>query len=274
MTISAPDRQSSPAERRQRFRALHESGTFVIPNPYDVGTTRLLTALGFSALATTSSGFAATLGRLDMNVTRDEIVGHATSLAAATDLPLNVDAERCFAEDLAGIAETVGLLAAAGAAGISIEDWNPATNAIDPIGLATERVAAATDAARREGVVVTARAENLLHGITDLDDTITRLCAYRDAGAEVVYSPGLTDLEMIRRVVEEVRVPMNVLLFPNGPSVGELAAVGVRRVSTGGLFSHVALGAVAAAAQSLLDTGQLGTTMLLPRDLAKRAFTS
>ena len=264
----------SVSDKRQTFAAMHQSGCFVIPNPWDIGSACMLQGMGFKALATTSSGFAATLGRLDMNVTRDEIVGHATSLAAATDLPLNVDAERCFAEDLAGIAETVGLLAAAGAAGISIEDWNPATNAIDPIGVATERVAAAAAAARRDGVVLTARAENILHGITDLDDTITRLRAYRDAGAEVVYSPGLTDIEIIRRVVEEVRVPINVLLFSNGPSVGELAAVGVRRVSTGGLLSHVALGAVAAAAQSLLDTGQLGTTTLLPRDLAKRAFTS
>lgn len=265
--------RSSPPERRVRFRALHESGTFVIPNPYDLGTTRLLTTLGFSALATTSAGYAATLGRMDMNVNREEIVGHALLLAAATDLPLNVDAERCFADDLPGVAETVFLLADAGASGVSIEDWNPATNAIDAIDIATERVAAAAEAARRNGVVLTARSENLLHGIIDLDDTITRLCAYRDAGAEVVYAPGLTDLDEIRRVVDEVRVPMNVLLFPNGPSVEELAAVGVRRVSTGGLLSHVALGAMVAAARCLLDTGRIGTSVLLPRDLAKRAFT-
>ena len=260
-------------ERRTRFRALHEAGTFVLPNPYDVGSTRLLTALGFSALATTSSGFAATLGRMDMNISRDEIVHHATTLAAATDLPLNVDAERCFADDARGVAETVRLLAEAGAAGISIEDWNPLTGAIDPIDIATERVGAAAEEARRHGVVLTGRCENLLHGISDLDDTISRLCAYRDAGAEVLYAPGMVDLDVIGRVVGEVRVPINVLLFPNGPSVNELAAAGVRRVSTGGLMSHVALGAMTAAAQSLLTTGHLGPTNLLARDLAKRAFT-
>lgn len=264
---------ATPTERRLRFRALHEAGTFVIPNPYDIGSTRLLTALGFSALATTSSGFAATLGRMDMNITRDEIVNHATALAAATDLPLNVDAERCFADDARGVAETIRLLADAGAAGISIEDWNPSTDAIDPIDVSTERVGAAAEEARRHGVVLTARCENLLHGITDLDDTIARLCAYRDVGAEVVYAPGLVDLDVIGRVINEVRVPINVLLFPNGPSVNELAAAGVRRVSTGGLMSHVALGAMTAAAQSLLTTGLLGTTNLLPRDLAKRAFS-
>ena len=265
----------SMTARRDRFRSLHLSGTFVIPNPYDVGTARLLAALDFPALATTSAGFAATLGRTDMQITRDELVAHVAALASATDLPLNVDAERCFADDLAGVSETVQLLADAGAAGVSIEDWNPGTDGIDPMTTAVDRVGAAAATARRNGVVLTGRCENLIHGVADLDNTIERLCAYRDAGAEVVYAPGLQDLVAIRRVVEAVGVPVNVRLLPGGPTVAQLAEAGVRRVSTGGLFSRIALGAVAAAAQSLLNDGQLvDGTQLLPRDLAVRAFAS
>jgi 2-methylisocitrate lyase-like PEP mutase family enzyme len=238
-----------------RFRSLHESGTFVMPNPYDLGSARLLAALGFTALASTSSGFAATLGRRDMRVGRDEVLAHVGPLAAATDLPLNVDSERCYADDLAGVTETVELLAAAGAAGCSIEDWNPLTGAIDPIDVAVARVGAAVSGAANTGVVLTARCENHLHGIDDLDNTIARLQAYVAAGAEVVYAPGLADLDQIARVVNAVGVPLNVLILPGGPSVDQLAATGVRRVSTGGLLSKISQGAMVAAAERLRDDG-------------------
>ena len=238
-----------------RFRSLHAHDTFVMPNPYDLGSARPLAALGFSALASTSAGFAATLGRLDMTVTRDELLIHVGSLVAATDLPLNVDSERCFADDLAGVHESVELLAAAGAAGCSIEDWNPLTNAIDPIDVAVQRVGAAVAGAAATGLVLTARCENLLHGIDDLDDTITRLRAYVAVGADVVYAPGLVDLDQIATLVRAVSVPVNVLILPGGPSVAQLAAAGVRRVSTGSLLSRIAHGAMVAAAERLRDTG-------------------
>ncbi len=256
-----------------RFRTLHADGIFVMPNPYDLGSARLLAALGFSALASTSSGFAATLGRLDMTVNRDELLDHIHPLAAATDLPLNVDSERCYADDLPGVTETVELLADAGAAGCSIEDWNPVTNSIDPIELAVERVGVAAAGAANTGIVLTARCENHLHGIDDLDDTIARLQAYVSAGAEVVYAPGLADLGQIARVVNEVGVPVNVLILPGGPSVAQLGDVGVRRISTGGLLSRIANGAMVAAAERLRDDGIVNTTEpFLSRTLAAQAL--
>jgi 2-methylisocitrate lyase-like PEP mutase family enzyme len=263
----------SHSELRAAFRSLHESGTFVMPNPHDAGTTRLLTAMGFPALATTSGGFASTLGKMDMTVTRDELVEHVARLTAATHVPFNVDSERLYSDDLAGVAGCVGLLADAGAAGCSIEDWNPAIDQIDSLATATERVGAAAEEARRQGVVLTARCENHLHGIDDLDDTIARLCAYRDAGAEVAYAPGLIDLEQIRRVIEAVGLPFNGLIRPNGPSVAELASVGVRRVSVGSYLSNVANAAVINAANQLLDDGTV-TSPPLNRTLVQSAFTS
>jgi len=246
--------------RIEQFRTLHESGIFVMPNPYDLGSARLLAHLGFPALASTSAGFAATLGRLDMNVTREELLVHVGALAAATALPLNVDSERCFADDLAGVTETVELLARAGAAGCSIEDWNPATSSIDPLDVAVARVGAAADGAAKSGLVLTARCENHIHGVDDLDDTITRLRAYAAAGADAVYAPGLADLDQIRRVVEAAGVPVNVLILPGGPSVSELASVGVRRISTGSLLSRIAQGAMVAAAERLRDDGTMSVT--------------
>jgi 2-methylisocitrate lyase-like PEP mutase family enzyme len=243
-----------------RFRSLHSEGIFVMPNPYDLGSARLLAALGFSALASTSAGFAATLGRLDMTVGRDELLAHVEPLAAATDLPLNVDSERCFADDLAGVTETVELLADAGAAGCSIEDWNPNTKAIDSVDVAVERVAAAAAGAAKSGLVLTARCENHLHGIDDLDDTIARLQAYTTAGAEVVYAPGLIDIDQITTVVRAVGAPVNVLILPGGPSVAQLGDAGVRRVSTGSLLSRISHGAMVAAAERLRDTGVIART--------------
>ncbi|MEY2581104.1 MAG: hypothetical protein QOE09_953 [Ilumatobacteraceae bacterium] len=256
-----------------RFRSLHADGIFVMPNPYDLGSARLLAALGFSALASTSAGFAATLGRLDMMVGRDELLAHVEPLAAATELPLNVDSERCFADEPAGVTETVGLLADAGAAGCSIEDWNPIANAIDAVDTAVERVAAAAAGAAESGLVLTARCENHLHGVDDLDDTIARLKAYTRAGAEVVYAPGLIDIDQIRTVVAAVGVPVNVLILPGGPSVAQLGEAGVRRVSTGSLLSRISLGAMVAAAERLRDTGVIARTEpFLSSSLAAQAL--
>ncbi len=248
----------TPQQRRTRFFELHaRQRVFVMPNPWDVGSAKLLAGAGFEALATTSAGFAWSRGRDDYGVTRDELVEHVRELAAATDLPLNVDSERCFADDLDGVAETVRLLHVAGAAGCSIEDWNGPAGVIDPIGLAAERVAAASAAADVDGdrLVLTARAENLLHGVTDLDDTIARLIAYRDAGADCVYAPGLTTTEQIRTVVDAVGVPVNVLAWPGGPSVHEIGEAGGRRVSTGGSLASTAYGALMVGARELLESG-------------------
>jgi 2-methylisocitrate lyase-like PEP mutase family enzyme len=242
-------------DRRERFRDLHRAGLFVMPNPWDIGSARLLASMGFEALATTSTGHAASLGRSDQHVTRDELLAHVAALSAAVDLPLNVDAERGFAEDPAGVAETVALIAEAGAAGCSIEDYDPEHGRIEPLEIAADRVAAAAGAARAHGVVLTARAENHLYGIDDLEDTLRRLRAYRDAGAEVLYAPGLVDSGQIRRVVQEIDAPVNVLALRHGPTISELAAIGVRRVSTGGGLARAAYGALFAAARELQTAG-------------------
>ncbi|GAB2607439.1 2-methylisocitrate lyase [Paractinoplanes abujensis] len=243
-----------------RFRSLHEAGTFVMPNPWDVGSARILEGLGFVALATTSSGLAASLGKADQQVTRDELVAHVEALTSAITVPVNVDAERCFDD----VAETVELLAAAGAAGISIEDYDPAADTIETVEAGAGRVATAKEACARSGVVLTARAENLLYGRDDLDDTIRRLRAYREAGADVVYAPGLREPADIARVVAEVDAPVNVLAVVGAPPVAELARLGVRRVSTGGALARAAYGALRDAARELLDHG---TTTFRSRSL-------
>jgi 2-methylisocitrate lyase-like PEP mutase family enzyme len=234
-----------------------------MPNPYDIGTARLLESMGFPALATTSAGFAATLGRLDMEVTRAELLDHVAGVCAAVEIPVNVDAERCFAESAAGIAETIDLLADAGAAGISIEDWNPSTNAIDTIAIATARVAAAATAARARGCVLTARAENHIHGIDDFSDTLHRLRAFVDAGAEVIYAPGISTPEQITEVLA-LGVPVNVLLMPSTPTIPQLKDLGVHRVSVGGSLTWFAQGAFVSAAQQLLDSGAFAITNARP----------
>jgi len=228
-----------------------------MPNPWDVGSARLLESCGFEALATTSAGFAWSIGKADQAVSRDELVAHVASLAAATSLPLNVDSERCYLDDPGGITRTVELLADAGAAGFSIEDYNPATGSIDDVEEAAARVRLAAEAAHRllDPMVLTGRAENHIRGVDDLDDTISRLVAYRGAGADVVYAPGLSDLDEIAAVVQAVGVPLNVLAIPHGPTVSELASVGVRRVSTGGALARSAYGALLAGARELLADG-------------------
>jgi 2-methylisocitrate lyase-like PEP mutase family enzyme len=240
-------------DRLSTFRALHAQGFFVVPNPWDIGSATMLAGMGFKALATTSWGFATAIGLRDQQVTRDQLLLHAEALASAVDVPLNVDSERLFADDLVGVARTVELLAATGAAGCSIEDYDPATDTIDEVTKAAERVAAAAEAARRHGIVLTARAENFFYGINDLDDTIARLVAYRDAGADVLYAPGLTTLTQIADVIAAVERPINVLRLPTGPSLSELADAGVRRVSTGGALARTAYTAMRAAAKEILD---------------------
>ena len=267
------DDRTDRTDRAARFHDLHREGTFIMPNPHDAGSAALLTALGFEALATTSGGFAASLGRPDMSVRRPGLVEHVRTICSATALPVSVDAEQCFPDSPGGVAETVTQLAAAGAAGCSIEDWDPRAGRIEPVAVAVDRVREAVDAAHTSGLVLTARAENHLRGHDDLDDTIARLAAYVEAGADVAYAPGLADLAAITRVVAEAGAPVNVLLRPGGPTVGDLAAAGVRRISVGGTFARVAYGALVRAAEALLASGTLGADLpLLDPELATRAF--
>jgi 2-methylisocitrate lyase-like PEP mutase family enzyme len=253
---------TTQADKADRFLALHHGDSpLLMPNAWDRGSAVLLASLGFPALATTSSGFAATLGRLDGAVTRDEAIGHSTDLVDATDVPISADLENGFADDLAGVAETVAEAIEAGLAGCSIEDYaGRADDRIYDAELAAERVAAAVDVAHRGPVhlVITARAESHIHGGTDLDDTIARLQSYQAAGADVLFAPGVVALDDIRRLVSSVDRPVNVLATSGGPSVGELAQVGVARISVGGAFAFAALGAVVDAARELLDDGTYG----------------
>lgn len=249
---------SVTADLRARFLALHRKGEpLLLPNPWDAGTARLFASLGFEALATTSSGSAATQGRADGGMGREDALAHARGIVGATGLPVSADLEHGFCQDPAGVAETVGQAVETGLAGCSIEDWSGSE--IYPAGLAAERVAAAVEAAHRgpAPLVLTARAENHLRGRTDLDDTIARLQTFERAGADVLYAPGLSDLSDIERVVESVDAPVNVLIWPNGPTVKQLASVGVARISVGGAFSLVAFGAIRDAAEQLMQGGRL-----------------
>ena len=221
----------------------------------------MLASLGFQALATTSSGFAASLGRLDGSVTRDEALSHATAITLATGLPVSADFENGFGATAAEVGETVRLAVAGGIAGCSVEDsTGRADSPIFEMAEAVERVMAAAEAAHAgpDRLVLTARAENYLHKRKDLADTVARLQAFEAAGADVVYAPGLVDLAEIRTVVESVGVPVNVLARPNGPAVAELAAAGVHRISVGGAFAFAALGALVEAAAELLAEGTYG----------------
>jgi 2-methylisocitrate lyase-like PEP mutase family enzyme len=246
----------------QRFLALHRPGRpLLLPNPWDRGSAVLLAALGFEALATTSSGFAATLGRRDGSVTREEAIEHAAEIVRATDLPVTADLENGFADEPGGVAETVRRAAEAGLAGCSVEDFTGRQD--DPVyepALAAARVEAAAEAAHRgpAPLVLTARAENHLHGRPDLADTIARLQAYQEAGADVLYAPGLTRLEDIRQLVSSLDRPVNILARPGVPPVAELAEAGVARVSVGGGFAFAALGAVVEAARELREQGTYG----------------
>ena len=261
------------ADRRAEFLRFHQSGCFVMPNVPDAGSARLVAAVGATALATTSSGFAATLGQPDMTVTRHQLVEHVRAVAAAVEVPLSVDAERCFADDPEGVAETVELLAAAGAAGCSIEDWDPVAGRIDSIDDAVARVAAAAGVARTQGMVLTARCEHHIRGVDDLDGTIRRLAAYHEAGAEAVFAPGIRDLDSVRAIVA-IGAPVSVLVLPGSPTVAELAEAGVRRISVGGMLTWTMYGALVATASHLLEHGTLDDSLpLVDRALMQRAFS-
>ena len=248
-------------EKFKLFKALHERpGIFVIPNPWDAGTARILTALGFEALATTSAGFAFSIGRRDSvaGLTRDEVLENARAIVDATHLPVSADLEGGFGKAPETCAETIKLAAAIGLVGGSIEDaTGDLENPIYEFKQAVERVAAACDAARALPIVVTARAENFLHGRPDLDDTVRRLQAFVEVGADVVYAPGLPNLDAIRTVCEAVEKPVNVVMGLKGSTftVEELQASGVKRISVGGAFARAALGAFMRAAQEVKEKG-------------------
>ncbi|HET8950239.1 MAG TPA: isocitrate lyase/phosphoenolpyruvate mutase family protein [Solirubrobacteraceae bacterium] len=246
---------TSQAERGERFRALHEGEPFVIPNPWDVGSARVLEGLGFRALATTSSAFAFTLGRGDGDVTLDELAGHVSLLATATDLPVSVDLENGYGPGPEDAATAVARAAVAGAVGGSIEDWDPSGHLYD-LDIATERIGAAADTARTLGFpfTLTARAENHIRGNPDLDDTITRLRAYEKAGADVLYAPGLASAEEIRTICDAVGRPVNVLALPH-LTFAEIAGAGAQRVSVGGALAWAGVTAFAAAAVAIRDRG-------------------
>jgi 2-methylisocitrate lyase-like PEP mutase family enzyme len=248
---------STQQQKAEKFRALHEGETFVIPNPWDAGSARVMEALGFKALATTSAGFAFTLGRLDGGVTLDELVEHVGALDRATDLPVSVDIENGFGADPKDAATAVTRVAAVGAVGGSIEDFDPGGE-IYAFDHAVERVTAAAEAARGLDFpfTLTARAENHLRGNPDLDDTIARLQAYEKAGADVLYAPGLASEDEIRAVCEAVTRPVNVLALPH-LSVSQIAAAGGRRISVGSLLTWVAVDAMANAAERIHDAGDL-----------------
>ena len=258
------------------FRALHErDGAFIIPNPWDVGTARLLAHLGFEALATTSAGFAFSIGRRDNTVGRDKMMAHVRDIVAATDLPVSADLENGFGDDPETVAETIRLGAAAGLVGGSIEDST--TRRDDPIyelEQAAERVRAAAELAHSLpfSFALTARAENYLFGRRDVNDTIRRLQAYQEAGADVLYAPGLASKEDIAAVVSSLGRPVNVLMGLPGVrlSLAELSEIGVQRISVGSVLSRVALSAFMRAAEEMRDRGtfSFGDDIVSFRDIS------
>ncbi|HEV8472050.1 MAG TPA: isocitrate lyase/phosphoenolpyruvate mutase family protein [Methylomirabilota bacterium] len=271
------------AQKAEAFRALHERpGAFIIPNPWDAGTAKLLASVGFEALATTSLGLANSLGRVDgtLTVSRAEVLANCRAIAEATDLPVNADLENLYADEPRAAAEMIRLAADAGVVGGSIEDaTGDASRPIYDFALAVERVQAAVEVARALPFrfVLTARAENLLHGRVDLDDTIRRLQAFEKAGADVLYAPGVRDLATIRTVASSVGKPINVVMSAADPSItlAELADAGVKRVSVGGALSRLALAAFLRGAREMRDKG--GFTWVrdaVPSKDLKAVFTS
>lgn len=255
---------ATQAEKALRFRALHEaSAVFVMPNPWDAGSARILAALGFPALATSSAACANTFGRRDGRITREEALAHARAIVNATDLPVAADLEKGFGDDPATVAETVRLAAAAGLVGGSIEDaTGDAQHPLFDRGQATERVAAAVAAARALPFpfTLTARAENFTRGHPDLDDTIARLQAFEKAGADALFAPGLPDLDAVRAVCAAVAKPVNFMAGVKGKSftVAALAQAGVKRISVGPTFYRAAMGGLVSAAREVLNSGTFG----------------
>jgi 2-methylisocitrate lyase-like PEP mutase family enzyme len=253
---------STQSETAAHILSLHRRGQpLLMPNAWDVGSAVLLGSLGFEALATTCGGFAATRGRLDGSMTRDEVLDHVGELVRATDLPVSADLENCFADDPEGVAATITAAVAAGVAGCSVEDYTGRRDEpIYELAQAAERVAAAAEAAQGPGgpVVLTARAENYLHGRPDLADTIARLQAYEAAGADVLFAPRVVEPDDLRQLLGAVGVPVSVLVLPGAPPVAELAALGVSRISVGGAFAVAAYGALVNAANELRQQGTYG----------------
>jgi 2-methylisocitrate lyase-like PEP mutase family enzyme len=248
-------RALSQTQKAEEFRALHAGEAFVIPNPWDAGSARVLAALGFKALASTSSGFAFTLGRLDGGATLDEVVEHAAALDRATDLPVSVDLENGYGPDPEDAALAIARVAEAGAVGGSIEDWDPSGRLYEREH-AAERIAAAVEAARGSDFpfTLTARAENHIRGNLDLDDTIERLQAFERAGADVLYAPGLRIADEVQRVCKAVSKPVNVLALPE-LTLAEVVEAGAKRISVGGGLTWVAVSAMASAAVEIRDAG-------------------
>ena len=265
---------TSLSGKAKAFLDLHVPGKPVLqPNAFDLGSARILETLGFTAIATTSSGFAATLGRPDGGISRDEALAHCRAVASAVDIPVAADTENAYADSPDGVAETVRLAADTGLAGCSVEDWS-GTEIYDA-SLAAERVAAAAEAAHSgaEQLVLTARAENLLHG-GDLGDAIKRLQTYQAAGADVLFMPGLRKADDIRTVIGSVDRPVNVLVVPGCPSIAELAEMGAARISVGGSFTWVAYAAFIDAANELKDAGtyNYGANLKAARDVLGQAL--
>ncbi|MDX6582032.1 MAG: hypothetical protein QOI10_1216 [Solirubrobacterales bacterium] len=246
--------QPTQTEKGAALRALHEGDPFVIPNPWDAGSAKALASLGFKALATTSGGFAFTLGRADGEVSLDEVCDHVRALDAATALPVSVDLENGYGREPADAAEAITRAAEAGAVGGSIEDFGK-DDGLYEAELATERIAAAAEAARALDFefTLTARAENHLRGNPDLDDTIARLQAFENAGADCLYAPFIRTIEEIEAVCSAVSKPVNVLALPGGLPVAELIGAGARRISVGSSFAWVAIGAAVEAATAMRD---------------------
>jgi 2-methylisocitrate lyase-like PEP mutase family enzyme len=269
----------SQTEKAIAFRALHERpGAFIIPNPWDAGTAKLLAALGFEALATTSLGLANMLGRADSIVTRAEVIENCRIIATATDLPVNADLENCFAHAPEEAAETIRLAAEAGAVGGSIEDYSgDRANPIYDFDLAVARVGAAAKVARAlpTPFMLTARAENLLHGPHDLAESIRRLQAYEAAGADVLYAPGLRNLAELREVVSGIKRPFNVVTGWLDPAItaAQLAEAGARRISVGGALSRLALAAFVAGGRAMREQGSFAWMReMMPTAEGRRMF--
>lgn len=264
----------SQSEKSQQFQALHRrSGAFVMPNPWDAGSARLLQELGFEALATSSGALAVTLGRRDGAVTRDEVLAHARALVDATEIPVSADLEDGYGATPEAVAETIRLAAEAGVVGGSIEDAGGEDHRIFDFNHAVERVAAAAEAARALSFTFTARAENFLRGRPNLDDTIRRLQAFAAAGADVVYAPSLPGLTAIGAVCAAVPKPVNVMVVPKGQTfpVADLAAAGVKRISLGPTLLQAAMKSAIDAAREIRTRGTFGFADSAPtfRELAK-----
>ena len=249
----------STDDKRRAFQQMHEGGCFVMPNPWDVGSAKYLQHLGFKALATTSAGFAFSRGLADGAVTRGAVLAHIAELALATDVPLNADFENGFADEPDGVAESVRLCMATGVAGLSIEDFPQSGGALYPFELAVARVKAARAAidSAGGGIVLTARSEGILRGVADLEETIRRLRAFAEAGADCLYAPGIRKDEEIVAIVKAVEPkPVNVLVMgPAHLSVPQLGALGVRRISLGSALANAAWGGLMRAAKEIAEAG-------------------